>query len=112
MKILFAMALFSQFAFAAKGAEDYVGKYMFTHAHDPKLKEYDDVISKCFKITGKTVKALASYDLCDGNVVKQAPMQKALGHCVRKKDDATGYIFETKKDCEQAQADTADGAAT
>lgn len=85
---------------------------MYTSHDDPKIKEYNTVVSKCFRITDKVMKVLEGYDLCDGNVVKQAPLQEAIGHCVRKKDGATGYIFESMKACKTSQSDAADGASS
>ncbi len=91
-----------------KGSE-FHGKYLYTHSFDKKIKEYNDVISKCFKLSSGAIRVLQSYDSCIKGPIEG--IAEAIGECSRK-DRSHAYFFDTKNACDGAREDADAGASS
>jgi hypothetical protein len=69
----------------------------FTYWGDPKDRK-NDLVSSCFKISGKMIDKLNGYENC----AQKTQFPKAFAECTRK-DNAHVYIFKKADDCERAQ---------
>lgn len=93
---------------AAKG-DEFKEKYLFTHLQKPAKKSVSD-ISKCFKFNKPSKEVLQSYQQCRKDPKLPAPLEEALGTCVRN-DGANAYFFEDMQECESARAEVVDSLA-
>ena len=109
--ICFSFVVLASAAHANVQPEEFSGKYLFTHSKNPKIKEYNDVISQCFKLNSAAIAVLKTYTSCMRTKGRQTPLEKSIGECSRV-DGADAFFFNDKAECESARADTVDGAST
>lgn len=81
-------------------ADDFKGKYLTISTPSPDKSYFGH--SKCFKLNPAAAKALESYDSCE---TTQKSGGYVIGKCERK-DSATAYFFDSKKECESYLTET------
>lgn len=113
MKIILALILLqiSSLALADVKGDDFKGKYLFTHLPKVKNHEHADEVSKCFKFNKPSKEVLQSYQSCRKDPKLSAPLDEAVGTCVRK-DGANAYFFEDMQECNGARDEIVDGLST
>ena len=112
MKFILALAhfLFSTSIFAAAKGDDFKEKYLFTHLPKAKAHPSKDEVSKCFKFNKPSKEVLQSYQSCRKDPKLPAPLDEAMGTCVRK-DGANAYFFEDLQECNAARDELVEALA-
>ena len=88
-------------------AASYDGKYMFIRDTAPNYP----VNSKCVRIGPKTIKKLSTFESCYPYKGENPPLLETVAKC-DKKNKIFAYIFNSKKDCDEAENELSDGDAT
>jgi len=101
----------SSLALAEVKGADFKEKFLFTSLKKTNYKENSGhEISKCFKFHKISQEILQTYQSCRKDPKLPAPLDEAMGTCIRK-DGANAYFFEDMKECEAARAEWIDSFA-